>query len=121
MQVNRAAGRESDRVAYKVLTADELRELERGGWRGSAPDLADGFIHLSAAAELTGTVDKWFAGCTGLMVAAIDLAVLGDEVRWEPSRGGALFPHVYGTLGPDHVLATCALTRDSAGEVERPA
>jgi uncharacterized protein (DUF952 family) len=109
-----------DRTAYKVLTAEELAELQRGGWRGSALDPADGFIHLSAAAQLTETVDRHFAGRTRLVVAAIDLAALGDAVKWEPSRGGALFPHVYGTLGPEHVVASAELTRNEQGEVERP-
>jgi uncharacterized protein (DUF952 family) len=107
-------------IAYKVLTAEELAALQGGGWRGSALDLADGFIHLSAAAQLTETVDKWFAGRSDLVVAAIDLVALGEAVRWEPSRGGALFPHVYGALGPEHVLADCPLRRNADGEVERP-
>ena len=111
----------AETVAYKVLTADELAALQGGGWRGSALDEADGFIHLSAAAQLTGTVDRWFAGRGDLVVAAIDLAALGGAVRWEPSRGGALFPHVYGTLGPEHVLAAEALSRAAEGEVARPA
>ena len=111
----------SDTIAYKILTADELAALTRGGWRGSALDLTDGFIHLSTAAQLTETVDRYFAGRSGLVVAAIDLAALGDAVRWEPSRGGQFFPHVYATLGPEHVLASAPLARGPAGEVERPA
>ncbi|TFI58398.1 DUF952 domain-containing protein [Sphingomonas parva] len=111
----------ADSVAYKVLTAEELDALNRGGWRGSALDVADGFIHLSAAAQLTETVDKWFAGRSDLVVAAIHVAALGEAVRWEPSRGGALVPHVYGTLGPEHVLAAAPLARDADGEVARPA
>jgi len=111
----------ADPIAYKILTTDELAALERGGGAGSALDAADVFIHLSAAAQLTATVDTWFAGHTGLIVAAIDLLALGDAVRWEPSRGGALFPHFYGTLGPDHVVAAAPLARDAGGEVARPA
>ncbi|PSJ38844.1 DUF952 domain-containing protein [Allosphingosinicella deserti] len=108
-------------IAYKVLTAEQLTELQRGGWRGSALDLQDGFIHLSAAAQLTETVDKHFAGRSDLVVAAIDLAALGAAVRWEQSRGGALFPHVYGDLPPSAVLAHAPLARNGSGEVVRPA
>ena len=111
----------ADPIAYKVLTAEEFAELQRGGWRGSELDRADGFIHLSAAAQLTETVNKWFAGRTDLVVAAVDLETLGRTVAWEPSRGGALFPHVYGTLGPEHVVASASLTRDATGKVARPA
>ena len=111
----------TDRIAYKVLGAAEWAELQQGGWRGSAVDLADGYIHLSAAAQLTETVDKHFAGRSDLIVAAIDLAALGAAVRWEASRGGALFPHVYGDLPPGAVIAYAPLARNGSGEVVRPA
>jgi uncharacterized protein (DUF952 family) len=104
-------------IAYKVLTAEELAALERGGWHGSDLDRQDGFIHLSAAAQLTETVTRHFAGRSDLIVAAIDLATLGDAVRWEPSRGGALFPHVYASLEPEHIVATRPLAFDAKGEV----
>ena len=68
-------------------------------WGERAPiDLADGYIHLSTRDQLTETVDKHFAGQADLWVAAIDLNALGDSVKWEESRGGALFPHYYGRL-----------------------
>ena len=110
----------SDTIAYKILTAEEAVELARGGWHGSALDVADGFIHLSTAAQLTETVDRYFAGRSGLVVAAIDLAALREAVVWEPSRGGQLFPHVYASLGPEHVVASAPLARDATGAVERP-
>ena len=110
-----------DNVAYKVLAAGELAELLRGGWRGTALDRQDGFIHLSAAGQLTETVDTHFAGSTDLVVAAIDLAALGGAVRWKVSRGGALFPHLYGELPAAAVLAHAPLGRDATGEVRRPA
>ncbi|QAY77356.1 DUF952 domain-containing protein [Sphingosinicella sp. BN140058] len=109
-----------ERVAYKVLDADEFAGLQRGGWRGAAIDLQDGFIHLSAADQLTETVAKHFAGRTNLIVAAVDLAMLGDSVRWEESRGGALFPHIYGALPPAAVIAHTPLSRNADGEVVRP-
>lgn len=109
-------------IAYKVLTADQMAVLERDGVFPGAPiDLADGYIHLSTAAQLTETVDKHFAGQTGLWVAAVDLAALAADVRWEESRGGQLFPHVYGVLPMAAVRAHAALTRDGTGAVVLPA
>ncbi|MFC4291590.1 DUF952 domain-containing protein [Sphingorhabdus arenilitoris] len=83
-------------TAYKILTADQWAAFERDGVFAGAPvDHADGYIHLSAADQLQGTLDKHFAGQTGLVIAEVDLGMLGDDVRWEVSRGGALFPHLY--------------------------
>ena len=110
----------AETVAYKILTADEAAALARGGWRGSALDLADGFIHLSTAGQLTETVDRYFADSSGLVVAAIDLTALGDALRWEPSRGGQLFPHVYGSLDPGVVIAQAPLARGQDGQVILP-
>jgi len=108
-------------IAYKVLTADQMTMFEQEGVFTGAPiDLADGYIHLSTTAQLTETVDKHFAGQTGLWVAAVDLPVLGDAVRWEPSRGGQLFPHLYAPLPMDAVIAHAPLARDAAGNVALP-
>ena len=85
--------------AFKILTAEQFAEwLAAGRFAGAPVDLADGYIHLSTADQLQGTLDKHFAGQTGLVIAEIDLERLGDTVRWEVSRGGALFPHVYGEI-----------------------
>ncbi|MDZ3831526.1 MAG: DUF952 domain-containing protein [Sphingopyxis sp.] len=93
-------------TAFKILTAPQWADFEREGRFGGAPvDIADGYIHLSTAEQLSGTLAKHFAGQTGLIVAEIDLARLGDTVRWEAARGGALFPHIYGDLPMDAVLA----------------
>jgi uncharacterized protein (DUF952 family) len=111
----------SDPVAYKVLTSDEMATLEGGSFAGAPVDLADGYIHLSTADQLTETVDKHFDGQTELHVVAVDLAALGDAVKWEASRGGALFPHIYG--GPlllETVIAYSPLERDDAGKVKLP-
>jgi uncharacterized protein (DUF952 family) len=67
-------------------------------YHGSALDLADGFIHLSAADQVRETAAKWFTGRTGLVLAHIKVDSLGDNLKWEASRGGALFPHLYGPL-----------------------
>ncbi len=86
-------------LAYKILTAEQFAQWQADGTFTGAPvDLADGYIHLSTAEQLTETLEKHFAGQSGLVVATVDLALLADTVRWEPSRGGALFPHVYGPL-----------------------
>ena len=108
-------------IAYKVLTADQWEQLKAGHFRGAPVDQADGFIHLSTAAQLTETVDRHFAGQKDLIVAAIDLAALGDAVRWEPSRHGQLFPHVHGQLALGHVTAWAVLKRNVNGTVELPA
>lgn len=92
-------------TAFKVLTAAQWAQWQADGlFHGAPVDLADGYIHLSAADQLQGTLDKHFAGQAGLVVAEVDLAALGDTVRWEESRGGALFPHVYGLLPIGAVL-----------------
>lgn len=86
-------------TAFKVFTAPQWAQFETDGlFHGAPVDLADGYIHLSAAAQLQGTLDKHFAGQQGLVIAEVDLAVLGAAIRWEVSRGGALFPHCYAPL-----------------------
>ena len=108
-------------IAYKVMAADELDAWRQDGvFAGSAADRADGFIHLSTALQLASTVDRHFAGGSGLVVVAIDLSLLGDAVRWEPARDGALFPHVYGTLSRASVLAAGPLARTPDGAVRLP-
>ena len=67
-------------------------------FRGSEVDLRDGFIHFSSAAQVVETAGKHFAGQSDLLLVRIDSAKLGDLLKWEPSRGGALFPHLYGDL-----------------------
>ena len=109
-------------TAYKILTADQMeRLLQDGRFAGAPVDLADGYIHLSAADQVAGTLDKHFAGQDGLHLAAIDLIALGDLVRWEVSRGGALFPHIYGDLPLTAVLAHGPLGRDASGAPVLPA
>ena len=84
---------------YKILSADDWREAERSGrYRGSPDDKRDGFIHFSTDEQTLGTYEKYFSGKPGLMLAAIDADALGTALKWEPSRGGALFPHLYGEL-----------------------
>jgi uncharacterized protein (DUF952 family) len=108
-------------LAYKVLTGPQMTQLEADGlFKGAPVDLADGYIHLSTEAQLTETVDKHFAGQNDLHVVAVDLAVLGDAVKWEPSRGGALFPHIYADLPLSAAVAYGPLERDETGAVRLP-
>ncbi|SRR6056297_248331 len=86
-------------MLYKVLPRDEWERAESDGvFQGSGIDHDDGFIHLSAADQVAQTVKLHFAGRTDLVLVAIDEGDLRDRLRWEPSRGGMLFPHVYGTI-----------------------
>jgi uncharacterized protein (DUF952 family) len=86
-------------IVYKICDASLWREAERNGvFRGAPVDLADGFIHFSAADQVAETAAKHFAGRENLVLIAVDAEALGDALAWEPSRGGALFPHLYGEL-----------------------
>jgi len=108
-------------TAYKVLTAEEMAALERDGtFAGAAVDVADGYIHLSTADQLSATVDKHFAGRSDLHVAAVDLGSFGESLKWEESRGGELFPHLYGPLLLETVIAYGPLERDDDGAVKLP-
>jgi uncharacterized protein (DUF952 family) len=108
-------------IAYKVLTEAQHAELlDQGSFAGSLVDLADGFIHLSTAEQLPATLDKHFAGNKDLHLVAVDLAALGEAVKWEPSRGGDLFPHIYGLLPMSAVVAHAPLARHPNGELALP-
>ncbi|KTW02971.1 DUF952 domain-containing protein [Sphingomonas sanguinis] len=108
-------------TAYKVLTADQMAVLEQEGVFAGAPvDVADGYIHLSTAAQLTETVDKHFAGQTDLHIAAVDLEAMGEAVKWEESRGGQLFPHLYAPLPLSAVVAYGPMKREEDGSVRLP-
>jgi uncharacterized protein (DUF952 family) len=99
-------------TAYKILTADQWAQFEADGvFLGAPVDLADGYIHLSAADQLQGTLDKHFAGQSGLVIAEVDLTALGETVKWEVSRGNALFPHIYGALPMAAVLGVREFNR----------
>ncbi len=107
-------------IAYKILTAPQFAALQAGNFAGAPADLADGYIHLSTAAQVTATVERHFAGQSPLYIAAVALAGLGERLRWEVSRGGALFPHFYGELRWAHVVAHGPLQRAADGTVALP-
>jgi uncharacterized protein (DUF952 family) len=86
-------------LIFKILTEAEWRAFQREGvFEGAPVDRADGFIHFSTAAQAPETAAKHFAGRGDLVLAAVDADSVDDALKWEPSRGGALFPHLYRAL-----------------------
>ncbi len=84
---------------YKILRASELATLKADGETVGAPvDVEDGYVHLSAADQVAETARRYFSGETGLTLLALEANTLGDALKWEVSRGGALFPHLYAKL-----------------------
>jgi len=103
---------------YKLVSAAEWAAAKRTGfYRGSADDLRDGFIHLSAADQVEGTARKYFADCEDLLLIAVDDMALGAALRWEPSRGGALFPHLYAPLSFSAVRSETRIHRKDGRHV----
>lgn len=88
-------------LVYKIATASQWdAAVARGAYDGSADDRRDGYIHLSTAGQLAGTLAKHFRGQAALHLIAFNAAALGPALQWETSRGGDLFPHLYATLDP---------------------
>jgi uncharacterized protein (DUF952 family) len=101
---------------YKILSAPAFAEAKRAGrFFGSSDDLRDGFIHLSAAEQLAGTLAKHFAGQDALVLLALNAERLGVDLKWEPSRDGELFPHLYAPLDLAAVLWSKTLTLGQDG------
>lgn len=93
-------------IIYHMCRREEWAAAERAGvYRGSSQDAADGFIHFSTATQIVASAAKHRAGQAGLVLLAVDSARLGDALKWERSRGGALFPHLYGSLPPSAVAS----------------
>jgi|SRR5579862_615806 len=102
---------------YKICDATLWRESQRlGTFRGSAEDRRDGFIHFSTAAQVAETAAKHFAGITDLLLLHVDADRLGPALKWEPSRGGALFPHLYRDLDLASVARVDALPLGPHGQ-----
>jgi uncharacterized protein (DUF952 family) len=98
-------------MIYKLLDGNEWRAARTAGeFRGSAVDLADGYVHFSTAEQVIETAARHFADRRGLIMLTVDAERLSDDLRWESSRGGALFPHLYASLPLEAVV----------GEVELP-
>lgn len=101
---------------YKIVPEELWREARRKGtFDGAGIDLADGYIHFSTASQVRETAAKHFAGKEDLFLVAIDGGALGDALKYEPSRGGDLFPHLYEPLSMDAVLWETPLSTTSDG------
>lgn len=104
------------RLIYRIAPPDVLAAAaQSGAYHGEAFDKADGFIHASTRAQLAGTLAAHYADADRLAVAVIDADALGDQVRWEASRGGEDFPHIYGDLPWSAVRAVHLLKKDDDG------
>jgi uncharacterized protein (DUF952 family) len=103
-------------LIFKICERTEWMAAEAAGvYHGSDHDRADGFIHFSTANQLQGTLAKHYAGRGNLLLFAFDAAAFGDELKWEPARGGDLFPHLYAPLKTDLAIWTTHLPLDSQG------
>lgn len=108
--------RDAEMRVYKILHRSEwTAALAAGSFKGSAVDLQDGYIHLSTAAQAGETARRYFRGLPDLVVLEIEGDDLGSALRWEPSRGGELFPHLYETLAAVTVRAVHDAPLDAEG------
>ena len=104
-------------MIYHMCPAETWEGAVRAGeYRGTADDLRDGFIHFSTAEQIAESARRHRAGQEGLVLIAVESGRLGDRLKWEPSRGGALFPHLYGPLDPAEVADVAPLPLDADGE-----
>ncbi len=107
---------------YKIMSAAEWRTAQDAGvFTGSPVDLKDGYIHFSTAAQVAETAAKHFAGQADLVLVAVETAQIADHLKWEPSRGGALFPHLYAPLPVSAVARVDLLPLDATGAHVFPA
>jgi len=104
-------------LIYKIFRAAEWQALQAAGETAGAPiDIADGYVHFSTAAQVGETAAKYFVGVDGLVLLALDSDALGADLRWEPARGGALFPHLYDVLSLEAVVRVDPLPVGEDGE-----
>ena len=105
-------------LIYKILRRPEWDAFRAAGQTAGAPiDLADGFIHFSTAAQVVETAAKWFGADSDLVLVAFDANTLGPALKWEASRGGALFPHLYRPLQLSEVVWDKSLPLGAAGHI----
>jgi len=109
-------------LIYKICPRVLWHEAERDGvFRGAPVDQADGYIHFSTAEQVRETAAKHFSGASDLLLVAVEAMALGAALKWEPSRGGALFPHLYGELPVSGVHWVKPLPLGPDGRHEFPA
>lgn len=105
-------------LVFKIFRRPEWDVLRRSGHTAGAPvDLADGYIHLSTSEQVTETAAKHFAGESDLVLVAVSTDRLGSALKWEASRGGALFPHLYRDLTLDDVVWDKSLPLGATGHI----
>lgn len=105
-------------VIYKIFRASEWAQMQATGETLGAPvDLADGYVHFSTADQARETAAKWFAGEDDLWLLSCDAEGMGDALKWEPSRGGALFPHLYRPLRMSDVIEAAPLPLTAEGHL----
>ena len=103
-------------LVYKLLARDAWAQAcALGRFEGAPIDLRDGFIHLSSGAQVQETARLHFRGQSDLLVVAFDAQRLGEELKWEASRGGQLFPHLYGVIDPAQALWVREAPLDAEG------
>ena len=111
----------NQKTIYKILQRDLWAQaLADGVFAGAEIDLQDGYIHFSASHQVKETANKHFAGVDNLVLVAFDAAQFGESLKWEVSRGGERFPHLYGTLNPVQAVFVEDLSLDQAGEFQFP-
>ncbi len=104
------------KIVFKIVTAADWAEATKTEhYRGSQDDRRDGFIHLSEQHQLSGTLEKHFKGKDDLVIIAFEAAQLGPKLKWEVSRGGELFPHLYGDIAASQALWHRPLLLDGYG------
>jgi uncharacterized protein (DUF952 family) len=107
---------------YKICPRTLWQAAEKAGrFDGASIDLTDGYIHFSSGKQARETAKRHFAGMDDLLLIAVDAEALGEKLRWEPSRGGEPFPHLYGSLPISAVLRVVELPRDADGTHVFPA
>ncbi|ARE38866.1 hypothetical protein RGUI_0725 [Rhodovulum sp. P5] len=105
-------------LMYKIFRRPEWDAFRAVGRTAGAPvDLADGFIHFSTAEQVAETAARHFAGESDLVLVAVDTKRMGDALKWEPSRGGALFPHLYRDLRMADVVWDKSLPMGASGHI----
>ncbi len=111
----------TDSIIYKITPADAWQKAKaKGVFEGAPIDLADGYIHFSTAEQARETAAKHFTGQDGLLLVAVDTDALGEALKWEVSRGDALFPHLYAHLSMDAVIWEKPMPLDENGVHQMP-
>ncbi len=106
---------------YRIVAADVWQRAEQSGsFTGTEHDVRDGFIHFSTAEQAAETAARHYAGQTNLLLLSVSVTRLGSALRWEPSRGGDLFPHHYGELAPSAIGRSVALDIPADGKLVLP-